>query len=93
MSTNNTLKNTKQDSSPKDKAKMKGEGDHEADRRYRENAQEFVKQGRVEESADEASKQGKAESESAEKAGKSRAKELDPEVHREYEKPTGKEGK
>jgi hypothetical protein len=68
-----------------------GEGDQEADRHYREKTQDFVKEGRVDDAAEKAKHQDKAEGEKAEKAGKSRAKELDPETKREYDKPV--EGK
>ncbi len=70
-------------------AKSKGgEGDREADRHYRERTREFVESGRVEEAAKKAREQDSAEAEEAERKGRRRAKELDPEVHRDYDRPT-----
>ncbi len=70
-------------------AKSKGgEGDREADRHYRERTREFVESGRVEEAAKKAREQDSTEAEEAERKGRRRAKELDPEVHRDYDRPT-----
>lgn len=66
----------------------KGEGDREADRHYREKTRDFVESGKVDEAAEKARDQDPEEAEKAEKAGRRRAKEVDPEVHREYDKPT-----
>ncbi len=60
-----------------------GEGDRESDRRYREDTEAFVKEGKVKEAADKArnmSEQEKRESLTAEEIGKSRARDEDPEV-------------
>lgn len=65
-----------------------GEGDREADRHYRERTEEFVESGRVEEAAQRARDQDPEEARKAEEQGRSRAKEKDPEVHRDYRKPT-----
>lgn len=54
-----------------------GEGDREADRRYRKDARKFVEEGRVEEAADNArdmTDEEKRESVNAEEIGKSRAR-------------------
>ena len=66
----------------------KGEGDREADRHYREKTRDFVESGKVDEAAEKARDQDPEEAEKAEEAGRKRAKEVDPEVHREYDKPT-----
>lgn len=66
--------------------KIQGEGDRESAEEYNERTREFVESGKV----DKAQPGGEAgpEDERAEETGKSRAKEVDPEVHRDYEKPT-----
>lgn len=61
----------------------KGEGDHEADRRYREDTERFIASGRVDEAAREARRameEDPEELEAAEKEGRSRIAEEDPEV-------------
>ena len=68
--------------------KPKGEGDREADRHYREKTRKFVKSGKVDEAAEKARGQDPEEAKKAEQAGRKRAKEVDPEVHRKYDKPT-----
>jgi hypothetical protein len=64
-----------------------GEGNREAARAYNEETKKFVEAGKVDESAAEAKKavegEERAELEEAEKVGKERAKEFDPNVHRE----------
>lgn len=65
-----------------------GEGDREADRHYRDRTREFVESGRVDEAAERAAEQDPEEGEEAEEAGRRRAKEVDPEVHRNYKRPT-----
>jgi hypothetical protein len=65
-----------------------GEGDREADRHYRERTEKFVKSGKVEEAARKAGEQDPEEARQAEEAGRQRAKEDDPEGHRNYRKPT-----
>ena len=62
-------------------AKNQGEGDREAARHYDEKTREFVESGKVDRAAHEAESDPEAEEE-----GKSRAKEFDPEVHRDYKK-------
>jgi hypothetical protein len=63
----------------------KGEGDHEADRRYREETKRFADSGQVEEAAREAQRALEEDPDellAAEEAGKARAAEEDPEVKR-----------
>jgi hypothetical protein len=65
------------------KADPKGEGNHEADRQYREATKRFVAGGRVEEAAEEAKRalaEDPDELEEAEEEGKARIAEEDPEV-------------
>jgi hypothetical protein len=60
-----------------------GEGNHEADRRYREETERFIASGRVDEAAREAKRaveEDEGELEAAEKAGRARVAEEDPEV-------------
>lgn len=71
-----------------DDRNQKGEGDREADRHYREQTREFVESGKVDEAAEKARGQDPDEAKRAEEAGRKRAKEVDPEVHRDYDKPT-----
>lgn len=68
--------------------KIQGEGDKEAAREYNEATRAFVESGKVDEAAERAGEQDPAEAKQAEKAGEERAKEKDPAVHREYDKPT-----
>jgi len=70
-----------------DEHRQKGEGDREADRHYREKTRDFVESGKVDEAAEKARGQDPEEAKRAEEAGRKRAKEVDPEVHREYDKP------
>ena len=66
-----------------DKPGVKGEGNHEADRRYREATKRFIAGGHVEEAAEEAKRalaEDPEELEAAEAEGKSRMAEEDPEV-------------
>ncbi|MGD8307797.1 MAG: hypothetical protein PVG98_00050 [Chromatiales bacterium] len=74
-------------SSSDDKTRNQGEGDRESAERYNEDTREFVESGKVDEAAREAGDQAPAEGEKAEKAGRERAKEVDPAVHRSYDKP------
>jgi len=70
--------------------KTQGEGDYEAARHYREKTEDFVDKGKVEQQTEDrraVSDAEKAELERAEQAGESRAKEKDPSVHRDYQKP------
>ncbi len=60
-----------------------GEGDRESDRKYREDTERFVKEGKVEQAAEEArdmTEEEKRESHLAEEKGRSRAREEDPEI-------------
>ncbi|HEU4618125.1 MAG TPA: hypothetical protein VFV10_08790 [Gammaproteobacteria bacterium] len=67
--------------------KNEGEGSRTAARRYNEATQESVKkQGAAKPS--KLTEQERREAEAAEEAGKSRAKELDPEEHRDFDRPT-----
>jgi hypothetical protein len=62
-----------------------GEGNHEADRRYREDTKRFIDSGRVEEAAREAKRAVETDGEElarAEEEGKSRIAEEDPEVRK-----------
>jgi hypothetical protein len=65
-----------------------GEGNRDAARQYNEATQEHVKSGKVEQAARDAEKQSPQEAERAEAEGRAHAKELDPEVDRDYSKPT-----
>jgi hypothetical protein len=61
----------------------KGEGNHEADRQYRERTKQFIDSGRVDEAAREAKRaveEEPEELEAAEKKGRDRIAEEDPEV-------------
>ncbi len=64
-----------------------GEGNREAAETYNEKTKKFVESGKVEESAADAKQavegSEKADLEAAEKAGRDRAKEFDPNVHRD----------
>jgi hypothetical protein len=63
-----------------------GEGNHEADRQYRENTKRFIDSGRVDEAAREAQRAVEEEGEAlkaAEEKGRARVAEEDPEVKRQ----------
>jgi hypothetical protein len=62
-----------------------GEGDRESAERYNEATREFVQSGKVDEAAGSA-EQDPEEAKESERAGRQQAKELDPAVHRDYEK-------
>lgn len=64
-----------------------GEGDREAAKHYNEATREFVKSGKVDRAAERAAEQDPQEAERSERAGRERAKEEDPAVHRDYDKP------
>ncbi len=66
--------------------KVQGEGDRESAQHYNEATREFVESGKVEEAAHSTAEQDAQEAERSERAGKERAKELDPAVHRDYDK-------
>jgi hypothetical protein len=63
----------------------KGEGNHSADRRYREETKRFIDSGRVEQAAADAKRaledDGEA-LEAAEQEGRSHVAEEDPQIHR-----------
>ena len=64
---------------------VQGEGNYEAARRYDEAQKRFVDSGRVEEAAEQAAPKSQAEADAlrrAEEAGKSHAKDEDPDVER-----------
>jgi len=68
---------------PKANNSQRGEGDHQSDRRYRENAERFAEKGKVDEAAEQArsmSDDEARESLNAEDIGKSRARDEDPEI-------------
>lgn len=71
---------------PSQHSENQGEGDRKSAERYNKETQEFVKSGKVDEAARKAAGQSAEEAERAEKAGRERAKEEDPEVHRDYRK-------
>ena len=73
-----------------DKKEQPGEGNREADRRYRKRTREFVESEDVEEKAREAEPASREEAErlkKAEETGEDQAKEKDPAVKRDYSKP------
>ena len=70
-----------------DKHRNQGEGDRESAKRYNEEAQAFAKSGKVEKAARNAGQGDNREMERAEETGKSRAKEFDPAVDRDYSRP------
>ena len=64
---------------------LQGEGNHEAARRYDEAQKRFVDAGRVDEAAEQAAPKSEAEADAlrrAEEAGRSHAKDEDPDVER-----------
>ncbi len=71
----------------KQKNIVAGEGNRDADKVYRERTRRFVNSGKVHEAARKAGMQDQAEAEKAEQRGRRRAKELDPSVHREHDRP------
>lgn len=73
-----------------DKKEQPGEGNREADRRYREHTKDFVESEDPQEKAREAEPGSREEAErlkQAEETGKEQAKEKDPSVERDYSKP------
>ena len=78
---------TKQTSTNKESTKKPmGEGNREADQRYREKTQDFVKSGKVDDAAKKAREQDPKEAKQAEEKGKARAKEFDKRSQRDHEK-------
>ena len=68
--------------------KNQGEGDRESARKYNEATREFVESGKLKEKQGEAAGQDATEAEVTERIGRERAREEDPEVKRDYDKPT-----
>jgi hypothetical protein len=66
---------------------VQGEGDRESAKRYNQDTREFVESGKVDEAAEQAAGQDPDEAEGSEKAGRERAREVDPAVSRDYDKP------
>lgn len=64
-----------------------GEGDRESAKRYNEATRKFVESGKVDEAARKAAEQDPEEAKESERKGRERAKEVDPAVHRQYDKP------
>jgi hypothetical protein len=64
-----------------------GEGDRRSAKRYNEAARKFVESGKVDEAARQAAGQDPEEAKRSERKGRERAKEVDPAVHRQYDKP------
>lgn len=67
--------------------KNEGEGNRTAARRYNEGARKTAERG-IQEKPENLSDEERLELERAEEEGRSRAKELDPSVDRDYQKPT-----
>ena len=72
----------------RDKNRNQGEGDRESARRYNEAVRETVESGEVERREDERRGSDDPELREAEEEGKERARERDPEVSRDYRKPS-----
>ena len=71
--------------------KIQGEGDYASARQYREDTEEFVESGKVDEAARKAGKvsdKERAEMKRSEKEGKRHAHEKDPNVSRDYGRPS-----
>ena len=64
-----------------------GEGNRTAARRYNEGAHETARKGKQPEASPK-SEQERREMEEGEKTGRARAKEIDPSVERDFDKPT-----
>ncbi len=76
---------TSKETSKHTSSQNQGEGDRESAKRYNEATREFVQSGKVDEAA-ESAEQDPEEAKESERAGRQHAKELDPAVHRDYEK-------
>ncbi|MBK1724511.1 hypothetical protein [Thiocystis violacea] len=72
----------------RNQSQIQGEGDRESARRYEADTQRFVESGKVEQAAKDAAEQSPETAKRAEQAGEARAKEKDPALHRDYQKPT-----
>jgi hypothetical protein len=64
-----------------------GEGDRESAERYNEATHEFVQSGKVDDAAEHAAGQDPQEARRSEREAREHAKEEDPAVHRDYDKP------
>ncbi|QKT03981.1 hypothetical protein HUS23_09210 [Ectothiorhodospiraceae bacterium 2226] len=74
-----------------DRSKIQGEGDRESARKYNEDTERFAKSGKVDEAAKEAasvSEEQKQDIRKAEEEAKQHSKEDDPQLKRDYDKPT-----
>jgi hypothetical protein len=69
------------------KSENQGEGDRESAKKYNEATRDFVESGKLEDKEGEATGQDATEAEVTERIGRERAKEEDPEVKRDYDKP------
>ena len=78
---------SEQEKQPPPGSENQGEGDRISAGRYNEATREFVESGKVEEAAEQAAGQDPQEAVNSERAGREHAKEEDPAVHREYNKP------
>lgn len=67
--------------------KNQGEGDRESGARYNEATREFVKSGKVDKAVERARGQDPQEARDSEREGQRHAREEDPALHRNYEKP------
>lgn len=65
-----------------------GEGDRKSAERFNQASQEFVKSGKMDEAVKRASGQDPEEAKQSEREGRKHAKEVDPAVHRDYQKPS-----
>jgi hypothetical protein len=77
---------TKKATSKHDSSRNQGEGDRESAKRYNEATREFVQSGKVDDAAEYA-EQDPEEAKESERKGRQHARELDPAVHRDYQKP------
>lgn len=66
--------------------KYAGEGDREADQRYRDSAKDFATSGKVKAAAKKAADQDPVEAEAAEAAGRAKAKGLDSRANQEFDR-------
>lgn len=67
--------------------KNQGEGDRESAARYNEATRDFVKSGKVDKAVERARGQDPQEARDSEREGREHAREEDPALHRNYEKP------
>jgi hypothetical protein len=67
--------------------RIQGEGDYDAAERFNESSRDFVDSGKVDKAPDPTD-QSRESADKAERKGKSRAKEFDPQEHRDYGEAT-----